>query len=254
MHESAMNESYHPPISPLAIVSAIAAAFTPLAFLSPVFAVPALVAIPAGVFAMISHRRYGHLGKLLAKYGIIVSSICATIGPIFDHYWHEYVYNSEAPPGYIRLDFSKLASDDDDGLGQYVGRKVCLKGFNVDFNSRVPKSTIRFSHNGSRYHRDKAMVVELRSSVVENSLYEPIAVSGILQPNPDYDGTKESSRYKLVDAEIRWSQTYRQLGARSSEGFCFRSPVPPFDRHDVVDRKRSQFVQPFLCGRIDFPA
>lgn len=110
-----------------------------LALLSfPAFWLVGLLMIPAvglglGITALLAIRKYPDelLGKPLAIIGSIVSSIILITAPA----WHGYVYATEVPPGYKRINFSDLKSSvgaadvPTEAALNLNGKQVFVKGY-----------------------------------------------------------------------------------------------------------------------------
>ena len=101
-----MTDPEYSPISSLAIVSALLGFAGVLGLLAPEFALLALPGIATGIAAGFGIRKYRLSGYRFARTGIALSLVFAFLTPV----WHVTRFNSEALPGYERMDFSSLAT------------------------------------------------------------------------------------------------------------------------------------------------
>lgn len=121
-----MTDREYLPISSLAVTSALLGCAGLLGLFAPEFALIALLGVGTGLAAILGIRKYRLSGDHFAKAGIALSLFFALLTPV----WHVTRFNSEALPGYERIEFSSLVTADQN-LDRLVGKNVCLKGYAI---------------------------------------------------------------------------------------------------------------------------
>lgn len=201
----------------MAVISLGLGVASAFGFLFPVLTLFALPSIGLGIVGVVHNRKYEQRGQILAVLGIAVALTSVVTAPL----WHIDRYNSETFVGYERLDFSSLA-DRKDGLSDHLGHNVCLKGYALYPNKQFGVTQFALSPDGSRFNAVKqAVIVQLPPGDTWNYHDEPIAVSGILERNPEWKAdAADVPQFVLKLSYVRMSRTLFGLANRNPSGGC----------------------------------
>ena len=120
-------------VSKAAISSLVFAVFGLTSFVSPIFVVLPALGVGLGLVALANFKRYPDelVGKFAAKIGLMVSLACL-IASIAQH---SYVYATEVPDGYQRINYGMLRDNPKTALpfsenaAKLDGKQVFLKGY-----------------------------------------------------------------------------------------------------------------------------
>ncbi len=210
-----MTDPEYSPMSSLAIVSALLGFAGLLGLVAPEFALLALPGIATGLAASFAIRKYRLNGIRLARAGIALSLIFSLLTPV----WHVTRFNSEALPGYERMDFSSLATADDQHLEPLIGKKVCLKGYAIP-NGMVAVSKFFLSPDGSIKNAKKLVIVELPEGTSWDWQGGAIAVSGTLVRASTVNQDPKILRFVFRASSVRDSKTRFDLAPRAPWEGC----------------------------------
>jgi hypothetical protein len=202
-----MQKTDYTPVSSTAVASAVCAALSVGGYLFPLLAMAALPAIVFGIIALVEIRKYGHIGRRLVTVGLPLSLTIAVGTAVLE----AALYRSESPDGYRRVDFAR-------NLDEYVGERICLKGYGPWDGSG--ESQFSLSFNGSYRDMKNVVIVELANGDTWESELNGVAVSGRLERWPSIDDAEGLPRYILKDAVLRPSRTVYQLAPRSLADGC----------------------------------
>jgi hypothetical protein len=120
-------------VSKAAISSLVFAVFGLTSFVSPIFVVLPALGAGLGLVALANFKRFPDelVGKLAAQIGLVVSVVCLLASIAL----HSYVYATEVPEGYQRINFGLLRNNPKTALPfaenakKLDGKKVFLKGY-----------------------------------------------------------------------------------------------------------------------------
>jgi len=211
-----MADPSYSPVSSLALLSAALGITTVLGLLAPEFATIALPGIAVGFAALAAIRKYELSGRLFAKVGITTAVVFAIITPV----WHVARFNTEALPGHERLDFASLATAKDQGLGHFLGKKVCLKGYTLPSNRPIDVTAFLMTPDGITRKPETAVPVQLTSGDAWHWHSGAVAVSGTLVHNPDVNSDPKSPKFLLQQSSVRNSKTNFDLANRVPGDGC----------------------------------
>jgi hypothetical protein len=209
-----MNDTTYSRVSIAAVVSAIAGGFTGIGLLAPPFAVFASAGVILGLIARRSIRRYEMAGRRLAKAGIASSLIFALLTPAL----LILQIRLETPAGYTRLDFYDLTKNSAEGLAEYVGQAICLKGFTHYPGDSKPRGTLLFSYDGDDMPQASIVTVELPPGETREWDHEALSISGTLERNPEATIDPSQPKFVLKQAIVRHCSTPYLLAGRSRRG------------------------------------
>jgi hypothetical protein len=205
-----MSATGYRPMSSLAIASAIAAVVALPAFFQVLFLPLAIVGIVTGGLAIRRIRRQEYHGMRYAMFGLFASSIILIAAPV----WQYWLFQSEAPPGYTRVDYPAAARSRT--LDRHVGQDICLKGYAYPGAQWVMKQFV-LTVDGGTWNLKSPVVVTLNPGETWTFSLAPIAVSGTL--------TRRASKSEGVDCiyflerpTVRPSRTSFGVSWRTSDG------------------------------------
>lgn len=228
-----MNEPDYAPYSSLAIFALALGVLAAPGLLVPSIAVLAVPGLVMGCLALRTIRRYELRGARVAIAGITLSLAFGTAAPLCQ--WarvraERALFDSESEAGYERLNFARLARDPgfdlfaamtqssysgkSQSLEDFVGRRICLKGYPAFDVYHGPSLVDRFtfSPDGRSGGVHRTVAVQLETASEMQSLFvHPLAVSGILVRNPQAEADQTAPRFLLKFPGVRRSRTPRGL-------------------------------------------
>lgn len=220
-----MHEIRYARLSSLAVTSALSGALASIGLLLPPAAFLSIIGIISGGAALWIIRRYEFAGRRLAKLGMIMSVGFGLATPTLQ--WIQF--HSEAPNGYLRLNFPKLvrnARSDQSGppllpLDQYDGELVCVKGYAVLSTLKRNNRSFWLSPDGGEDDMRRVIIVELSEGQDLDwspAVFDAFAISGAIEMNDRAIRDKSFPRYKLTRPIIRMSVTpYGVAGGRGGK-------------------------------------
>lgn len=214
-----MTNPTYSPVSSTAVVSATLGFASVLGLLEPEFAIIAVPGIGTAIAAVSAIRKYELRGRTFAQIGFTLSVAFAVLTPL----WHMTRFNSEAPPGYERLDFASLAASKDQGLDRFVAKKVCLKGYGLPPNGvpRAKLTEVTLSPDGNSRKTDSTVIVQLLAGDSWDWQFDAVAVSGTLVRNPNASTDPKSVKFVLQEGSVRPSKTRFCVVSRAADdGGC----------------------------------
>ncbi len=122
------------------------------------------------------------------------------------------LYWQEAPIGTTRLDFASVSyhpGHQTSGFQKYVNQQVCLKGF--IYPPEDPDGLTSFlliPYRNDAPHRDYVAVI-LKPPLTTHWSRLPVAVSGVLVPNPDDSSYRVP--WVMTDCEVRPAKSFFDL-------------------------------------------
>jgi hypothetical protein len=203
-------------LSTLAVISAVSGSSASLGLLIPELAFVATVGTATGIVAIRAIRKYELCGTRFAVVGLITSVLFAMLTP----FWHAALFSSESLPEYSRLDFELLTRPNTPMLDQFVGERICLKGYAVEPTSFSPTDRFVISPNGNTGRPDATVIVELSHGQIWQWRAEGLAVSGRLIPNPKATTDDALPKFMLTHATVRSSRTRYGLANRVAGNGC----------------------------------
>ncbi len=206
-----MTAETYSPISHWAVISVSAAILAVASFLLPVFMSLTLIGMGAGLLASRRIATYQHRGIHLARIGFVLSLLIAPGATT----WHSWLYNSEAPAGYTRLDFAETTKSANHSLDDYLGQNVCLKGYAFPGSHRVVDQFL-LTVEGEARSSESAVWVTLPADHEWRWSYGAIAVSGRLVKDPH--AQQHDARFRLEDSSVRAVRSQFGLAHRRSSG------------------------------------
>lgn len=124
---------------------------------------------------------------------------------VFVFAWHVIAFYSEAPLGVVRLDFQQY-----DLLENYEGQRICLKGYAHPFE-QVTVSRFALLPYDDGGARGKHIGIELKPPATWAYSRHALAVTGILERNPDRNTNFNPPEWLLRDSEVRSAYSPFQL-------------------------------------------
>lgn len=133
--------------------------------------------------------------------------LCGII-TIFVFAWHVIAFYSEAPLGVVRLNFKQY-----DLLQNYEGQRICLKGYAHPFEPVASSkfALLPYDYGGAR---GKHIGILLKPPEVWSYSRHALAVTGILERNPDRNTYFNPPEWLLRDSEVRSAYSPFQLSSR----------------------------------------
>jgi hypothetical protein len=168
-----------------------------------------VISFSTGAIALRTIRKYELCGTGFAISGMIASVFFCAIAPI----WHAALFKSESPAGYMRVDFAALTKGSDQSLQQYVGKRICLKGYALAMGPNGALQSLVLSPDDNNRKIEAAVVIKLGAEETWTWRAEPLAVSGILMPNP-FATDAAVPRFILSEPIVRSSRTPCGLARR----------------------------------------
>ncbi len=214
-----MSEPDYVPTSNLAIISGLTGVASVSGLLVPELASFAVPAVVCGIAAHYRIRKYGRSGRRLAGFGMVCSATFAMLTPV----WHFLQYQAEALSDHARVSFMSSKSPDQDGrlLDQWVGQKVCLKGYAVSPEKFMSLQQFSMTpRGGGNLHRANTVLVELPPGGEWTWDSAPIAVSGTLERSSKGFLDVKVPRYVLRLSVVRNSRTRFGLVPQAPGGGC----------------------------------
>jgi hypothetical protein len=215
-----MSDRERAPLSLLAVFAAVFGVLAVFGLVAPEFAALAVPGIGTAVAALVAIRKYELGGRGLAMTGISLSVVFSVLTPV----WHVARFQSEAPRGYERIDFASVSQPKRQRLDEFVGKKVCLKGYGLTPRSSAEMTSMNsflFSPDGDRGRPQMALLVQLPVGETWHWQWEPVAVSGVLMRNPKSAADPKAPKFVLKMHAIQLSRTRFDLAPRApGSGFC----------------------------------
>lgn len=196
------------PLSLLAVVSLIASIAGAFSFLYAPLVVLSFGAAGLAIAALAGIRRYEQSGRSLSRTSIQLSLCCMIGSPT----WHLYRYQSETLPNHLRVDFEAAVVNQ--GLDQFVGKNICIKGYVLTNTFEAEIEQLLLSPDGNPRKPENAVLVTVsRSGAPE---LDPSAVSGILRVDKTHADGKR--RYVLEASKVCTANSSHMLAAPVERG------------------------------------